>query len=349
LSFDVNMKRIKVVQFLRKYNIYNHSVERIYQDMRSRMTEVYNDIYVETKTNRFNSKGVLRRLWDAIIAALFQGDVNHVTGDVHYLTYFLRRDRTVLTILDCIILERSKGLKFWFLWFLWFWLPEKCCVAIHVISEYTREQLIHYLDCNPDKIRVIYCSLSLEFYPCSKSINSSCPTILHIGTTPNKNLERHIEALNSLDCKLVIIGPLSDAQMLILRNNKLSYENLVDISREEVVNQYKHCDLLLYASTYEGFGLPIIEAQAVGRPVITSNICSMAEIAGDAACLVDPFNVDSIRNGVKRVIIDANYRADLVEKGFKNIRRFDLNVITAQYVELYREVYDNSYKKSYST
>ncbi len=96
--------------------------------------------------------------------------------------------------------------------------------------------------------------------------------------------------------------------------------------------------MLVFASTYEGFGLPIVEAQATGRPVVTSDTLSMPEVAGDAACLVDPFNVESIRNGILKVIQDTGYREQLVQNGLKNVERFKPESVAMQYLALYREL-----------
>jgi len=84
--------------------------------------------------------------------------------------------------------------------------------------------------------------------------------------------------------------------------------------------------------------MPILEAQAVGRPVITSNILSMPEVAGDAACLVDPFDVSAIREGILKIIQDGSYREELIRKGQMNIRRFDPEKIALQYLDLYKKV-----------
>ncbi len=330
---------IRVMQFVRRPRGGFYSLERLYQDVRDHLPS---DIQVETRVNRNFSRGLLGRLSDALTARRSQRDVNHVTGDVHYLTYFLNRRCTVLTILDCIALERSSGVKFWLLWLFWYWLPEKRCAAIPVISESTRQQVLKYLRCDPDKVRVIHCNVSDEFQPAPKRFQTDCPRILHVGTPENKNLERHAAALEDIKCRLVIVGQLSPSQTLALQRYRIQYDNLSGLSREALVEEYQRCDLLLFASTYEGFGLPIVEAQAVGRPVVTSNLWSMPEVGGEGACLVDPFDVASIRAGVQQVLSDESYRNTLIAGGVENVKRFRTKAIAEQYAALYREVYEAS-------
>jgi glycosyltransferase involved in cell wall biosynthesis len=282
------------------------------------------------------SKGILNRIINILWAWRHQGETNHITGDVHYLTCLLRKKQTVLTIADCVSLERSNGLKHWLLWFFWYWLPEKRCAKITVISEFTKSNLLGYLRCDPKKIEVVHCPAPRGFNPYPKPFNSDCPVVLQVGTDWNKNLERVAVALKGIPCRLEIVGRLKEEQRAILEANGIAYVNHVGVSDEELLSLYQSCDLVVFASTYEGFGLPIVEAQAAGRPVITSNRCSMPEVAGDAGCLVDPERAESIREGILKVIHDQAYREDLVHKGFENVKRFAPEKISAQYAALYR-------------
>lgn len=326
---------IRVTHFLRRPIPGFFSIEHLYADVRAALP---GDFAVDVRVSRFPSRGLWRRLFDTLNARRYQGDVNHVLGDVHFLTLLLDPRRTVLTIHDCVALERLTGLRRWVYWLFWLWLPEKRCAAIVVISAATRDQVIGHLRCDPAKVRLIHCHLSGEFQPAPQRFNARKPRFLHIGTTPNKNLEGHVTALRGLACELVVIGVLTSAQRELLDASGLAVESLVDLSREQVVEQYRRCDVLLFASTYEGFGLPIIEAQATGRPVVTSRLWSMPEVAGDAACLVDPFDSESIRAGIDRILQDEIYRERLISLGFENARRFDLATTAARYAELYREV-----------
>lgn len=326
---------INVTQYMRKPGKQSHSIERLYEDVRSRMPS---DIQVKTSQNQFISQGLFSRIYDIFRAHRHHGDVNHITGDIHFITYLLKKQCTILTIHDFVTLKRLHGLRRWLFWLLWYWLPVKRCVVITVVSEATRKQVFRHLKCDKAKVKVIHNNVSEEFQPVPTSFDHQNPRILQIGTNPNKNIPRLAEALAGLTCTLVVIGHLTADQSEILKRFNIVYENHFNLSRQSLLTQYHRCDMLVLASTYEGFGLPIIEANAVGRPVVTSNCWSMPEVGGDAACYVDPVDISSIRDGILQVINDENFRARLVQGGFENVKRFRIDSIAEQYANLYRKV-----------
>jgi glycosyltransferase involved in cell wall biosynthesis len=326
---------MKVTYFhLRPHDI-QVSIGRMFTEVRNSLPP---SIRPRVAVSTFRSRGFWPRVYNMLEATFRQGNVNHVTGDVHYLTLLLRRRRTLLTILDCVSLERLAGFRWWLFFLFWYWLPAKRSALISVISESTKKELLRYLKYDPQRIRVVYCPCRQEFNATPKEFNVQKPVILQVGTGANKNLRRVAEALQGIPCRLRIIGKLTKEQALTLQECRIDYSAVAGISDEELVREYQQCDLLVFVSTYEGFGMPIIEANATGRPVVTSNILSMPEVAGEAAAFADPFDVMSIRQSILRVIEDGNFRDTIVRLGYENIKRFKPERIASEYVKIYREL-----------
>jgi len=326
---------MRVTFFQRCPQSANFSIERLFVDVRHALPE---GVDAKVAISRFPSRGPWRRIYNIIEAVFRQGDVNHITGDVHFLAFLLRKRRTLLTICDLVSLHRLRGLRRAVLFFFWYWLPVRRVALISVISESTKQDLLEHVKVDPGKVRVIYCPVSDDFRSAPKEFNATKPIILQIGTGSNKNLQRVAEALSTVSCHIRIVGKLNDAQAAAMQQCGVEYSFVSDISDQEVVEEYRRCDMLVFASTYEGFGLPIVEAQATGRPVVTSTVCSMPEVAGDAACLVDPFDVSSIRGGILKIIRNSAYRDELIQRGFENVQRFRADIIAAQYVDIYRKL-----------
>lgn len=327
-----------LVFFQRRSDEGHFSIEHVFAQVRKVLKEVYG-VDSRLEVCPFFSQGLWPRLCNLVYAWRRRGAVNHITGDVHYLALLLPKRRTVLTIHDCEALRRFKGLKRWVFFWLWFQLPVWRVARVTTVSAFTREDLLSLVRCDPQKVVVVPNMVAATFHGVSKAFETGCPRLLHVGTAHNKNLERVAEALSGLSCKLEIVGRLKEGQREVLERWKIDYENVWDLDETQMAEAYARCDMLLFASLYEGFGMPIIEVQRTGRPVVASRLCSMPDVAGErGACFVDPHSVRSIREGVERVIRNVSYREELVQAGFENVRRFEACEVVEQYLELYREL-----------
>jgi glycosyltransferase involved in cell wall biosynthesis len=326
---------VRVTHYLRSPEHGGFSIERVFEDVRAHLP---GDIEVKVAVSKRLSKGFWPRVLDAIAAPRSRSQVNHVLGDVHYLTYFLPRRRTMLTIHDCASLERLGGWRLSLIWLLWYWLPLKRVSRLTVVSEFSRQSVLRWVRFAPDRITVIPPPLSPEFTYAPPRPHDRWRRLLHVGMASNKNLQRVIEAVAGLDVTLVTIGQIPEEIQAQIDRLGVSSENHHDLDRAAVVAQYRDADVLVFASTYEGFGMPIIEAQATGRPVVTSDLAPMNQVAGGAACLVDPFDAASIRAGIERVLSDESYAAGLIEAGRRNALQYGAELVAARYAALYREI-----------
>lgn len=267
-----------------------------------------------------------------------QGEVNHITGDVNYLALGLPSDHTIITVHDLGHYIRSltgvKKLVYRKLWLDW---PFKRAAHLTAISAFTKQQLIEYLNIPEQKISVIPNPLLPGFSYSPYRFHKEQPKILQIGSGSNKNLSRLIEAIKGMNVSLVLVNRLHDQAIREqLDASGIPYEQRTDLSFEELQQAYRDCDILFFASEYEGFGMPILEAQATGRPVLTSNLASMPEAAGKGgAVFVDPFSVESIRLGMQQIIQYSSLRDQLITVGLQNIKRYQVDKIAQQYIQIY--------------
>jgi glycosyltransferase involved in cell wall biosynthesis len=271
-------------------------------------------------------------------ASKCRADIYHVTGDIHYAVLVLPRRRTLLTIHDCIFLYSTKGLKRSILKWLFLTWPVRRCRFITTISQATKDDIVANTGCDPEKIVVIPNPVDGRIRYAPAAFNQQEPVILFIGTTPNKNLERVAEALKGIRCRLDIIGNPPEETRRLLDSSGVAYMVSSGLSDEEMAAKYIAADIVLFPSTFEGFGLPIVEGQKAGRPVITSNLSPMKEVAGPGACLVDPFDPGSIRDGLLKVMEDGGYREQLLRSGFTNVERFETSVVANQYLNCYKKL-----------
>lgn len=263
----------------------------------------------------------------------------HITGDVHFMAILLFWKRIILNVHDCNHYEDLKGFRKLVYGLIWFRLPIIISKKIVVISPYVYEQLNNHFKIKKNKVEIIPNWFQvIESHKQQKK--PSVYTILTIGTKTNKNLERLIRALNGFkDIKVKIVGNLAAPIIELLDENDIRYENLFDLSRKELEKQFNSSDLLFFASTKEGFGLPILEAQSCGLPVVTSSTTSMPYVAGKGACIIDPYNTKDIKNAIIKVKTNSSYRQKIINAGFLNIKRFDENGFLNSYVALYKNTF----------
>lgn len=156
--------------------------------------------------------------------------------------------------------------------------------------------------------------------------------VLFVGNfNPRKNLERLIRAFDrakeeGIPHQLVIAGEQGwkfDRDRALQRTKHSEDIRFIGyVPDEDMPALYSAADLFVFPSLYEGFGIPVLEAQACGTPVLTSNGSALPEVGGEGAVYVDPYNIDDISNGILRSLQDATLAENLSKKGLENVQRF---------------------------
>jgi glycosyltransferase involved in cell wall biosynthesis len=328
-------KPLSVAMFSRAKHTGYYSIEKVFQTIQAAMPE---HIDARVIAPPLHAQGLWRRLLCLLYAGMHQSTVNHITGDISFAAMALPGDRTIVTVHDFDRLYRLSGLRGALFRTVYFTMPFRRCRYITTISAQIARELGQLFPWAVPKLVVIPDCLPGGFHRIPRAFNVQRPVILQIGTKANKNLESLIQALRGQRCELHVVGLLSKQQRSLLEQCAVPYRNSADISESELLKAYAEADIVSFVSTYEGFGLPILEGNAVGRPVITSSLPPMSDVAGQAACLVDPYSIPAIREGIAKIIADPGYRTDLVNRGFENIRRYSATEIARQFAALYETV-----------
>jgi glycosyltransferase involved in cell wall biosynthesis len=307
----------------------------------------------------------LARIWQRARLPL---PVELITGriDLYHATDFvlpptLARTRTLLTVHDLSFVRvpeaASPNLKA----YLDVVVPSSVRRADHILadSQATKDDLISLYHTPPDKITVLLSGVDARFRPVSdfklqqaardRYGISDAPYIFTIGTVqPRKNYARLIHALARLrgegfDLRLVIAGGqgwLADPIYEAIRTAAMEpYVQMIGFADEaDLPALYSSALCLAFPSLYEGFGLPILEAMACGTPVITSNISSLPEVAGDAALMVNPHDLDELVMALRRVIADSALRRLLITRGHERARLFTWDASAAQLQRVYQSL-----------
>jgi len=285
-------------------------------------------------------------------------DVYHAP---HYVLPAAVRCPSVVTIHDCIHLmfpqylpnraayAYARGSM---------WVSARRSDRILTVSQASKRDILHFFNVPPDKVVVVYNAIDEHFRaePSEEHVarvreryQLDHAFVLYVGNIkPHKNLVRLIEAFSQLrrhhdDLTLLIIGDeiskLPALRRAVHRHQLHKHVRFLGYLNDDTLTVlYRLASVFVFPSLYEGFGLPPLEAMACGTPVVTSNVSSLPEVTGDAAVLVDPYDVDAIADGVRRVLEDPALAADLRRRGLQRAREFSWERSVERTLQVYRDV-----------
>lgn len=248
-----------------------------------------------------------------------------------------------------------------------FFIKKSCRWASRIIavSNNTKKDLVNLYKIPQDKISIVYEGLSLEDnieLPASLKraslaesrraadeailAHKTYPYLLFIGRLEKrKNIVGMIKAFDiakskyKIPHKLFLIGSVDYGRKEIFKAMEESpYSSDINapgyVSDEVREQLMKNADIFMFATFYEGFGLPILEAQSVGVPVVASDNSSIPEVMGDSGVLVDPKNANEIAEAVHKILGDADFRNGIIEKGYANFKRFSWDKCASEIAEI---------------
>jgi len=300
-----------------------------------------------------------RMLWEQVrlpmLAKRDRLDLLHSPG---FSPPRLRHCKVVTTVHDLIgmLFPHNLASVSRFYWSRWLPYAVKSSDRIIANSQNTKNDIVRLLKVNPGRIKVIYLGIDEHFRPSGdsekerikKKYNLPQRYILYVGTIePRKNLGTLVLAFDKArrkaahPHKLVIAGAKGwsyESLLSLVKRTNLD-EDVIFIGYvddEDRPALYSGADLFIFPSLYEGFGLPVLEAMACGVPVITSNVSSIPEVAGDAGILFEPNSVDELALAIERVLGDDGLKEELKQKGLARAKDFSLEKMAKETIEVYQ-------------
>lgn len=309
-------KGVKRKEFLGKVN---------YEEVGERQGHLWEQFDLPTYLKKKGSPLLLNLCSTAPVFYRNQIVTHHDVTYKRYPKSFSRNFRLLYSILIPIMLKNSKKLI--------------------TVSDFSREEISDLYRCPKDKIAVVYNAVSGEF---SKKPAGDKENYLLAVSSPNyhKNFHGMLEAFSTLNkdsgITLKIIGKSAttfaaqDFSKLINGSGAIEFMGRVD--DKQLIELYQNALAFVFPSFYEGFGIPPLEAQACGCPVIAAKAASMPEVLADSVLYFDPHNVDDIAVAMKRIIEDLSLRDDLIAKGDKNVTRFSWHGSAEKVNQIIREI-----------
>ena len=293
-------------------------------------------------------------------------DLFHATDN---LLPRLARVKSVFTLYDLAFRFYPETISAPNRWFLTIMMGRflRSADMVIAISENTRQGAVRLYGISESKIQVVRGGVSARFHPADPEAIDDVKRrydlpkshILFVGTIePRKNLISLLEAFAALreqsndrdsaagGSKLVIVGKKGWGYNDFFRRlRELGLEGEVlfpgFVPDKDLPAVYSAADLFVFPSLYEGFGLPVLEAMACGTPVVCSNTSSLPEVAGDAALLVDPYDVRGLKDALARLLADPSLRGGLVDRGLRRVTQFTWQKTAEQTLAVYRQAFDS--------
>jgi len=287
----------------------------------------------------YSNQGLMNKIRNIFFTLNQKADFHHISGDIHYIVLALVFKKTIITVHDLYYTRDRNVLKSFIFSLFWIYIPFFLTRKIIAISDTTQKEIVSYFRGFGKKTTVIPNFVRDDFlsFPAQK-MGKSPHRVLHIGTKKNKNLEGLILALKDLPLELIIVGKLTDSQKELLRQNKITFQEEINLPIEKMMYLYATSGMLHFASMSEGFGLPILEAQCLGLPVITSDKSPMREVAGAGAMLVNPYEPNEIRAAILALYQDDDVRENIINEGYQNVKNYTFTVVAQRYLNLYRSM-----------
>jgi len=226
--------------------------------------------------------------------------------------------------------------------------------AIIAISEYSKKLLVDRLNIPENQIHVVYLGVDTEaFKPLEKEdarrkigLSIGSKIILHVGSEePRKNVPLLIKAFYEFqkkipDSMLIRIGNKDRGTEKLIKKFKIEdkIKYYANLSSKDIALFYNAADLFVFPSTYEGFGLPVLESMTSGTPVITSNAGSLPEIVGESRYMIDPLDVEGLTNNIYDVLTNEKISKKLIEEGLNRSKLFSWNKTAMETLKVYEDV-----------
>ena len=298
-----------------------------------------------------------KKLWTMLgLSKKIYKDKNNLDvffSPTHYLPLFSVVP-SVVSIFDLSYLKYPELFKKKDLYQLKIWgrYSIKRAKAVITISESSKNAIIEEYKLASDKVHVVYPGIKelinnreINMTDLQKKYGIKKNFILFVGTIqPRKNIARMVEAISQIpELELIVVGKKGWQYEGILDSpRKFGVENRVKflefVPDEELSELYKNAICFVLPSLYEGFGLPILEAMKYGCPVVTSNTSSLPEAGGDAALYFDPEDSSDISEKIKNLLSDDKLREDMIEKGYKQAKKFSWEKAAKETLHVLKEV-----------